>query len=96
MESHPRESSSAGGVNKVPLHAPKGTAIETGMLYVRTSNSIASSTSRGQHRRANIKIPGATFLNEVDAERAANRLRERHGHQFGEKGHEPTARRGLQ
>lgn len=50
----------AGGLN-----APKGMAIKDGLLYVADIDELAVLDAFSGERRANIKVPGAEFLNDV-------------------------------
>lgn len=80
----------AGGVNKVTLHAPKGTAISNGMLFVSDLDTIRKFDLKTGAPKGEIKIPGSTFLNDVDADAAGNVYVSDTGIKFGAKGPEPT------
>ena len=80
----------AGGVNKVTLHAPKGTAIANGMLYVADIDTVRKFDLKTGAPKGEIKIPGATFLNDVDADADGNVYVSDTGIKFGAKGPEPT------
>jgi sugar lactone lactonase YvrE len=80
----------AGGVNKVTLHAPKGTAIANGMLYISDLDSVRKFDLKTGAPKGDIKIPGATFLNDVDADAAGNVYVSDTGIKFGPKGPEGT------
>jgi sugar lactone lactonase YvrE len=80
----------AGGVNKVTLHAPKGTAIANGMLYISDLDTIRKFDLKTGAPKGEIKIPGATFLNDVDADAAGNVYVSDTGIKFGPKGPEGT------
>ena len=80
----------AGGVNKVTLHAPKGTAIANGMLYISDLDTIRKFDLKTGAPKGEIKIPGSTFLNDVDADAAGNVYVSDTGIKFGAKGPEPT------
>ncbi len=55
----------AGGVNKVTLHAPKGLAIGGGQIWVTDIDTVRSFDLKTGASKANIKIAGATFLNDL-------------------------------
>ena len=57
----------AGGTNKVTLHAPKGTVIAKGELWVADIDTVRSFDLKTGNPKANIKIAGATFLNDMAA-----------------------------
>lgn len=57
----------AGGANKVTLHAPKGLAIAAGQLWVSDIDTVRSFDLKTGAPKANIKITGATFLNDIAA-----------------------------
>ena len=80
----------AGGVNKVQLSAPKGSAITGGMLYVADIDTVRSFDLKTGAPKASVKIPGATFLNDVDADAKGNVYVSDTGVKVGAKGFEPT------
>ena len=57
----------AGGVNKVTLNAPKGTAITGGVLYVADLDTVRMFDPKTGAPKGELKIAGATFLNDVAA-----------------------------
>lgn len=80
----------AGGVNKVKLDAPKGTAIANGMLYVSDLDVVRKFDLKTGAPKGEIKIKGATFLNDVDADAKGNVYVTDSGIKLGAKGFEPT------
>jgi sugar lactone lactonase YvrE len=80
----------AGGVNKVQLSAPKGTAIANGMLYVADIDVVRKFDLKTGAPKGNVKIKGATFLNDVDADAKGNVYVSDSGIKMGPKGFEPT------
>jgi sugar lactone lactonase YvrE len=57
----------AGGDKKVKLDAPKGSAIANGTLYVADLTVVRQFDLKTAAQKADIKIPGAVFLNDVAA-----------------------------
>lgn len=57
----------AGGVNKVTLHAPKGLAISKGELWVTDIDTVRAFDLKTGAPKANIKIAGSSFLNDIAA-----------------------------
>jgi sugar lactone lactonase YvrE len=57
----------AGGQNKVTLNAPKGSAIAQGVLYVADIDTVRMFDLKTGAPKGDIKVPGATFLNDVTA-----------------------------
>jgi sugar lactone lactonase YvrE len=57
----------AGGQNKVALNAPKGTAITGGVLYVADIDTVRMFDAKSGAPKGDVKVPGATFLNDVSA-----------------------------
>src|SRR5258708_18813741 len=57
----------AGGEKKIKLDAPKGTAIANGTLYVADLTVVRQFDLKTGAQKADIKIPGALFLNDVAA-----------------------------
>lgn len=57
----------AGGQNKVTLNAPKGTAIAGGVLYVADVDTVRMFDAKSGAPKGELKVPGATFLNDVSA-----------------------------
>jgi hypothetical protein len=56
-----------GGKNKVTLNAPKGSGIVNGVLYVADIDTVRTFDPKTGAPKGDIKIPGATFLNDVVA-----------------------------
>jgi hypothetical protein len=54
-----------GGKNKVKLDAPKGTGISGGVLYVADISVVRTFDLKTGAPKADIPIPGATFLNDI-------------------------------
>lgn len=54
-----------GGKNKVTLNAPKGSAIDSGVLYVADIDTVRMFDLKTGESKGNIKIAGATFLNDI-------------------------------
>jgi sugar lactone lactonase YvrE len=54
-----------GGKNKVTLNAPKGSGIVNGVLYVADIDTVRTFDAKTGAPKGDIKIPGATFLNDV-------------------------------
>ena len=57
----------AGGQNKVTLNAPKGSAITGGVLYVADLDTVRMFDAKTGAPKGDVKIAGATFLNDVSA-----------------------------
>ncbi|MEO6574159.1 MAG: SMP-30/gluconolactonase/LRE family protein, partial [Polyangiaceae bacterium] len=57
----------AGGQNKVTLNAPKGTALAGGVLYVADIDTVRMFDAKSGAPKGELKVPGATFLNDVSA-----------------------------
>src|SRR5262249_49345893 len=54
-----------GGKNKVTLNAPKGSGIFNGVFYVADIDTVRTFDLKSGAPKDNIKIPGATFLNDL-------------------------------
>jgi streptogramin lyase len=54
-----------GGQKNVKLDAPKGTAIQGGVLYVADITVVRQFDAKTGEPKGDIKIPGATFLNDI-------------------------------
>ena len=63
-----------GGKNKVTLNAPKGSAIDSGVLYVADIDTVRMFDLKTGEPKGNIKIPGATFLNDVAVNPMDNKI----------------------
>jgi sugar lactone lactonase YvrE len=80
----------AGGQNKVTLNAPKGTAIVGGVLYVADLDTVRTFDAKTGAHKSDIKIPGATFLNDVSAAPDGKVYVSDTGVKIGASGFEPT------
>jgi sugar lactone lactonase YvrE len=56
-----------GGKNKATLNAPKGMTIVNGVLFVADIDTVRSFDAKTGAPKADVKIAGATFLNDVAA-----------------------------
>jgi sugar lactone lactonase YvrE len=56
-----------GAQNKVTLNAPKGSAIAAGVLYVADIDAVRMFDAKSGAPKGEVKVPGATFLNDVAA-----------------------------
>lgn len=56
-----------GGKNKVTLHAPKGSALLNGVLYVTDIDTVRAFDRKTGARVGEVVIKGATFLNDLAA-----------------------------
>jgi sugar lactone lactonase YvrE len=56
-----------GGKNKATLNAPKGMAIVNGVLYVADIDTVRTFDAKTGAPKADIKLAGATFANDVAA-----------------------------
>ncbi|MFO0555570.1 MAG: hypothetical protein U0271_44745 [Polyangiaceae bacterium] len=56
-----------GGKNKVTLNAPKGMALAGGVLYVADLDTVRMFDAKSGAPKGEVKIPKATFLNDVAA-----------------------------
>lgn len=80
----------AGGENKVTLNAPKGMAIVGGVLYVADISVVRTFDAKTLAPKADVVIPGATFLNDVAAGPDGKIYVSDSGLKQGEKDFEPT------
>lgn len=55
----------AGGVNKVTLNAPKGVLLTGGLVYVADLDTVRMFDEKTGASKGEIKIKGATFLNDL-------------------------------
>ncbi len=78
------------GKNKVKLDAPKGMAIVKGVLYVADLSNLRMFDAKTGAPKGEIKIPGATFLNDVAAGPDGRVYVSDSGLKLGDKGFEPT------
>jgi hypothetical protein len=80
-----------GGKNKVTLNAPKGTGIANGVLYVADIDNVRMFDVKTGAPKGNVKIPGATFLNDIVISADGNKVFVSDtGVKFGDKGPTPT------
>lgn len=63
-----------GGKNKVTLNAPKGSAIDSGVLYVADIDTVRMFDLKTGEPKGNIKIAGATFLNDIAVNPMDNKI----------------------
>ncbi len=78
------------GKGKVKLDAPKGMAIVKGVLYVSDITVVRMFDLKTGASKGDVKIAGATFLNDVAAGVDGKVYVTDTGIKFGEKGPEPT------
>lgn len=64
----------AGSQGGVTLHAPKGMAIDQGVLYVSDIDVVRTFDIKTGAGKGDIEIQGASFLNDVAADTAAHRI----------------------
>jgi sugar lactone lactonase YvrE len=79
-----------GGKNKVTLNAPKGTAIIGETLYVADLDTVRMFDRKSGAPTGEVKIPGATFLNDLAATTDGRVLVSDTGMKAGGKGFEPS------
>jgi hypothetical protein len=79
-----------GGKNKVKLDAPKGSAIANGTLYVADITVVRMFDPKTGAPKGEVKVPGATFLNDVTAASDGTIYVSDSGIKFGKNGVEPT------
>jgi sugar lactone lactonase YvrE len=63
-----------GGKNKVTLNAPKGSAIDSGVLYIADIDTVRMFDLKTGESKGNIKITGATFLNDIAVNPMDNKI----------------------
>ncbi len=63
-----------GGKNKVTLNAPKGSAIDSGVLYVADIDTVRMFDLKTGEPKGNIKIAGASFLNDIAVNPMDNKI----------------------
>lgn len=80
----------AGGVGKVKLDAPKGTGISGGVLYVADITSVRLFDLKTGAPKGEVKIPGATFLNDIAVAKDGRVFVSDSGMKTGPSGFEPT------
>jgi sugar lactone lactonase YvrE len=79
-----------GGKNKVTLDAPKGLALTKGVLYVADITTVRMFDAKSGAPKGEIKIPGATFLNDLAASPDGKVYVSDSGLKAGASGLEPT------
>jgi sugar lactone lactonase YvrE len=80
----------AGGQNKVTLNAPKGMAIANGVLYVADIDAVRMFDPKSGAPKGEVKVAGATFLNDVAAGPDGKVYVSDSGLKAGASGFEPT------
>jgi hypothetical protein len=80
----------AGGVGKVKLDAPKGTGISGGVLYVSDISVVRLFDLKTGAPKGEIKVPGATFLNDIAVAKDGRVFVSDSGLKTGPGGFEPT------
>jgi sugar lactone lactonase YvrE len=79
-----------GGKNKVTLNAPKGMAFVGDVLYVADIDTVRMFDRKTGAPAGEVKVPGATFLNDVAATSDGRVLVSDTGMKAGAKGFEPA------
>ncbi len=79
-----------GGKNKVTLNAPKGMAFVGDLLYVADLDTVRIFDRKTAAPAGEVKIPGATFLNDLAATRDGRILVSDSGMKASAKGFEPA------
>ncbi len=79
-----------GGKNKVTLNAPKGTGISNGVLYVADLDNVRMFDVKTGAPKGNVKVPGATFLNDIAIGADGKVFVSDTGIKFTDKGPAPT------
>jgi len=80
----------AGGVDKVKLDAPKGTAIAGGILYVSDITVVRKFDLKTGAPKGEIAVPGATFLNDIAVAKDGRVFVSDSGLKSGANGFDPT------
>ncbi len=80
----------AGGVGKTKLDAPKGTGISAGVLYVADISVVRLFDLKTGAPKGEVKIPGATFLNDIAIAKDGRVFVSDSGIKSGAAGFEPT------
>lgn len=78
------------GKNKATLNAPKGMAIQGDQLYVTDIDTVRIFDRKTGAPVADIKVPGATFLNDITVGADGHVLVSDSGWKAGAKGFDPT------
>lgn len=79
-----------GGKNKVTLNAPKGLAVIADTLYVADIDTVRMFDRKTGAPTGEVKVPGATFLNDLAATTDGRVLVSDSGLKAGAKGFDPT------
>lgn len=79
-----------GGAGKIKLDAPKGMGIAKGVLYVADITVVRKFDAKSGAPKGEIKIDGATFLNDVAVAKDGRVFVSDSGLKAGEKDFEPT------
>ncbi|OGQ17585.1 MAG: hypothetical protein A2138_18435 [Deltaproteobacteria bacterium RBG_16_71_12] len=86
----------AGGQRGVTLNAPKGMAIDQGVLFVSDIDVVHTFDLKTGANKGDIEIKGASFLNDVAADSAAHKVYvSDSGMKQGAKDFEPTGSDGV-
>ncbi len=80
----------AGGVGKVKLDAPKGSAISGGVLYVADISVVRLFDLKTGLPKGEVTVPGATFLNDIAVAKDGRMFVSDSGLKSGPGGFEPT------
>jgi len=80
----------AGGVNNVKLDAPKGLGLWKGVLYVSDITVVRKFDAKTGAPKGEIKVPGATFLNDIAVASDGKVYVSDSGLKAGAEGFEPT------
>jgi hypothetical protein len=80
----------AGGVGKVKLDAPKGSAISGGVLYVADISVVRLFDLKTGLPKGDVAVPGATFLNDIAVAQDGRVFVSDSGVKPGANGFEPT------
>ena len=80
----------AGGAAKVKLDAPKGTGISAGVLYVSDISVVRLFDLKTGAPKGEIKVPGATFLNDIAVAKDGRVFVSDSGIKSGAAGFDPT------
>lgn len=79
-----------GGKNKVTLNAPKGMAIANDLLYVADLDTVRMFDRKTGAPSGEVKVPGATFLNDMAKAPDGNVYVSDSGMKAGAKGFDPS------
>lgn len=78
------------GKDKVTLNAPKGMALAGDVLYVADIDTVRTFDRKTGESKGDVKVPGATFLNDMVLAGDGRILVTDTGTKAGKKGSEPT------